>query len=94
VIHEAALVEALRGGQLAGAGLDVFEDEPAMAAGLNELDNVVLLPHIASASIDTRAKMATMAATNALAHLSKEKAPQCLNPEVYETEAYKTRITD
>ncbi len=93
VIKEADLVAALKAGQLAGAGLDVFEDEPAMAAGLAELDNVVLLPHIASASIDTRAKMATLAATNALAHLACEKAANCVNPEVYDSEVYKQRIS-
>lgn len=92
VIDEKALVDALKARQIAGAGLDVFEDEPAMAPGLAELDNAVLLPHIASASIDTRAKMATMAATNALAHLNRERAPQCVNPEVYDTEAYKARV--
>ncbi|HEV8131768.1 MAG TPA: D-glycerate dehydrogenase, partial [Acidobacteriota bacterium] len=66
VIDEKALVDALRNGQIAGAGLDVYENEPEMAPGLKDLSNVVLLPHIASASKDTRAKMATMAATNAL----------------------------
>lgn len=92
VIHEAALVRALREGWIAGAALDVYEDEPAMTPGLAELDNVVLLPHIASASTDTRSRMATMAADNALAHLRGEPAPNVVNPEVYETDAYRRRV--
>lgn len=92
VIDEKALVRALRENWIAGAGLDVYEDEPAMAPGLAELDNVVLLPHIASASLDTRGKMASMAATNAIAHLKRERAPNAVNPEVYDAEAYRTRI--
>jgi len=91
VVDEAALVQALRAGWIAGAALDVYEDEPAMAPGLAELDNVVLLPHIASASADTRGRMASMAATNALAHLRGERAPNAVNPEVYETAAYRER---
>lgn len=91
VVDEAALVEALRAGAIAGAGLDVFEREPLMADGLAELDNVVLLPHIASASIDTRARMATMVAANALAMLAGELAPNVLNPEVYDSDAYRAR---
>ena len=92
IVDEKALVRALREGQIAGAGLDVFEDEPAMADGLAELENAVILPHIASATNDTRNKMATMCAENAVAHLQLVTAPNCVNPEVYETEAYRTRI--
>jgi len=91
IVDEKALVMALREGQIAGAGLDVFEDEPAMAPGLADLDNVVILPHIASASRDTRNKMATMCAENAAAHARCERAPNCVNPEVYDTEAYRRR---
>lgn len=91
IVDEKALVAALGDGEIAGAGLDVFEDEPEMAPGLAELDNVVVLPHIASASVDTRNKMATMCADNAVAHLGLEQAPNCVNPEVYDTEAYKER---
>jgi glyoxylate reductase len=91
VVDEAALVEALRRGAIAGAALDVYEDEPALAPGLTELDNVVLLPHIASASHDTRGAMATMAATNALCHLRGEPAPNALNHEVYHTAAWAAR---
>ena len=72
--------------------LDVLENEPEMAAGLAELDNAVLTPHIASGSRGTRDKMAVMCAENAVALASKEKAPYCVNPEVYETDAYRKRI--
>ncbi len=92
MIDEKALVRALQEGWIGGAGLDVYEDEPAMAPGLAECENAVLLPHIASASSDTRGLMATMAANNAVAHLKRERAPNAVNPEVYETEAYKKRI--
>jgi glyoxylate reductase len=91
VVDEEALVRALREGWIAGAGLDVYEREPAMADGLAELDNVVLLPHIASASIDTRGMMASMAADNAVAFLRRERARNPVNPDVYETEAYRRR---
>ena len=91
IVDEKALVAGLRDGEIAGAGLDVFEDEPEMAPGLIELDNVVILPHIASASRDTRNKMATMCAENAVAHLAFERAPNCVNPNVYDTDAYKKR---
>ncbi len=95
VIDEAALVRALRAGWIAGAGLDVYEEEPALAPGLAELaaeGKAVLLPHVGSASRDTRAMMATLAAEAALAHLRGERARHCVNPEVYETEAYARRI--
>ncbi|MCP3962878.1 MAG: D-glycerate dehydrogenase [bacterium] len=91
VVDETALVRALSKGWIAGAALDVFEDEPAMAPGLAEQPTAVLIPHIASASHDTRSKMATMAATNAIAHLRRERAPNVVNPEVYDTEAYRRR---
>jgi glyoxylate reductase len=93
IVDEKALVEALREGRIAGAGLDVFEDEPEMAPGLAELPNVVVLPHIASASRDTRNKMATMCAENAAAHARRERAPNVVNPEVYETDAYRRRAS-
>lgn len=92
VVDEAALVRALREGWIAGAGLDVYENEPEMAEGLGELENVVRLPHIASASHDTRARMATMAAENALCHLAGKRAPNVVNPEVYDTRPYRERV--
>jgi glyoxylate reductase len=92
VVEEAALVTALQEGWIAGAALDVYEHEPAMAAGLAELDNVLRLPHIASASTDTRARMAAMAAENAMAHLQGEPAPNVVNPAVYGTAVHDRRL--
>lgn len=82
VLDDAALVEALRKGTLAGAGLDVFEGEPAIHPGFLELKNVILSPHIASSSERTRFKMAMMAAENCVAALSTGNPPNLLNPEV------------
>jgi len=82
VVDEAALVEALRAGEIFAAGLDVYEDEPALATGLREAPNVVLAPHIGSGSVETRQKMAEMAATNLVAMLRGERPPNCVNPEV------------
>ena len=69
VVEEAALVRALQEGRIAGAGLDVFEEEPKVHPGLLSLTNVVMAPHIASASLDTRIAMATLAVRNCLAVL-------------------------
>jgi lactate dehydrogenase-like 2-hydroxyacid dehydrogenase len=70
VVDEDALVRALGAGTIAGAGLDVFENEPAVHPGLLELENVVLLPHLGSATVETRTAMATLAARNVLAVLA------------------------
>jgi glyoxylate reductase len=75
IVNEQALVDALKAGEIAGAGLDVFENEPAVNPGLLELDNAVLIPHLGSATVETRAAMADIAATNALAILSGAQAP-------------------
>jgi D-3-phosphoglycerate dehydrogenase len=83
VIDEAALAEALRNGVIAGAALDVFENEPAVHPELLKLDNVVLTPHIASATFDTRNKMATMAADNLIAALAGQRPPNLVNAEVW-----------
>ena len=69
IIDEAALVAALQAGEIAGAGLDVFEQEPTVHPGLLAMDNVVLLPHLGSATTETRAAMARLAADNVLAVL-------------------------
>ncbi len=82
LVDEAALVEALRSGTIAAAGLDVFEDEPRLAPGLVELDNVVVLPHIGSATTAARAAMVELACANIVAVLSGGRPPTPLNPEV------------
>jgi glyoxylate reductase len=92
VVDEAALVRALREGWIAGAALDVYESEPQLTAGLADLPNVVLAPHAASGSRDTRERMAEIAAANALHHLKRERAPNAVNPEVYDTSAYSARM--
>jgi glyoxylate reductase len=70
VVDEAALVAALEAGEIAGAGLDVFEKEPEVHAGLLDRDDVVLIPHLGSATVETRTAMATLAARNALGVLA------------------------
>ncbi len=82
VVDEEALVEALREGVIAGAALDVFEDEPAMKPGLAELDNVIVLPHLGSATIETRTEMADLAVTNLLSFFAGERPPTPVNPDV------------
>jgi glyoxylate reductase len=74
IVDEAALVRALKDGRIAGAGLDVFEEEPKIHSGLLTLTNVILTPHIASASLDTRLAMATLAVRNCLAVLDGKPA--------------------
>jgi glyoxylate reductase len=82
VVDEIALVDALTSRRIAGAGLDVYEDEPAMKPGLADCPNAVIVPHIASATNWTRSKMAEMAATNLVAGLRGETPPNLVNPEV------------
>jgi lactate dehydrogenase-like 2-hydroxyacid dehydrogenase len=82
VVDEKALVEALRAKTIWGAGLDVFEDEPALAPGLAELDNVVIVPHIASATEETRFKMGEIAVNNVIKVLTGQAPDTCVNPEV------------
>lgn len=75
IVDEVALVEALKNGEIAGAALDVYEDEPGLSPGLAELENVVLTPHTASATIETRSRMADLAAENIIAALSGGEPP-------------------
>jgi glyoxylate reductase len=84
VIDEKALVRALKQGKIAAAGLDVYEREPEIEPELLEMDNVVIAPHIASASYETRLRMCNMAADNLLAVLRGERPKNLVNPEVWE----------
>jgi glyoxylate reductase len=83
VVDEAALVEALAKGAIAGAGLDVYQREPLIPDGLRR-PNVVLAPHLGSASLETRTKMAMMAAENLVAFFDGRRPPNILNPEALE----------
>jgi len=78
-VDEKALVEALRKGKIAGAGLDVYENEPALAPGLGELKNVVLLPHVGSGTWETRTNIGLKAARNLLTGLRGERPADCIN---------------
>jgi hypothetical protein len=83
-LDHAALYRALATGQIAFAALDVTDPEPIpMDSPLLTLDNIVIVPHIASASVQTRTKMATMAAENLIAGLRGERLHHCVNPQVY-----------
>jgi glyoxylate reductase len=83
VVDEKALVEALRARTIAGAGLDVFEAEPRVSPELLTMDHVLLVPHIGSATDETREAMVLRAVNNILAVLRGEVPPNILNPEIY-----------
>jgi gluconate 2-dehydrogenase len=83
IVDDAALAAALRDGRIAAAGLDVFEGEPQVLPELLSLPNVVLTPHIASATLRTRRAMADLAAQNLVAALSGQRPPSAINPEVF-----------
>src|ERR1035438_7192233 len=87
VADEPPLAEALDRRVIAGTGLAVYENEPSVDPLLLKLENVVLAPHIASASVDTRRKMSMMAAENAVAGMEGRRPPNLLNPEVWERRA-------
>jgi lactate dehydrogenase-like 2-hydroxyacid dehydrogenase len=82
IIDECALIEALQQGKLAGAGLDVFEHEPKVNPALIAMRNVVLLPHVGSATAYTRLRMVLLAAENLLAVLGGKRPPNLVNPRV------------
>ena len=84
VVDEKALIQALQSNEIAGAGLDVFEEEPELMPGLVELTNTVLLPHIGSATVETRSKMAVLAAENAIAIIQGQKPHAIANAAVLE----------
>ena len=91
IVDPQALYDALKSGKIAGAALDVTEPEPIpMDSPLLKLPNCLIVPHIASASVATRAKMAQMAAANVVAGVRGDKLPTCVNPEVYERGVRKT----
>jgi lactate dehydrogenase-like 2-hydroxyacid dehydrogenase len=90
VVDEAALARALSERWLAGAGLDVFEQEPKVHPELLRLNNAVLAPHIASASVDTRREMSMMAARNAVAALEDRRPENLLNPELWSQRSGRT----
>jgi lactate dehydrogenase-like 2-hydroxyacid dehydrogenase len=83
VVDEKALVKALQKGKIAGVGLDVYEREPQVEPDLVGMANVVLAPHIASASGETRLRMATMAAENMIAGLMGKRPPNLVNEKVF-----------
>ncbi|MFY9761216.1 MAG: D-glycerate dehydrogenase [Xanthobacteraceae bacterium] len=83
IIDEAALVRALQKGQIAGAGLDVFEHEPKIDKALAKMANVVLTPHLGSATPEVREAMANIVVDNILALLGGHKLPNCVNPQVF-----------
>jgi lactate dehydrogenase-like 2-hydroxyacid dehydrogenase len=89
VVDEAALVKALEEHWIAGAGLDVFEREPQVHPGLLACPRAVLAPHVASATVETRTKMTMIAAENAVAALSGRRPPNLLNPEVWDSWAFR-----
>lgn len=83
VIDEKALIQALEENYIFGAGLDVYEQEPVIPEKLKQLDNAVILPHIGSATKETRSKMAEMAAENMITGLKGDQPPNCVNPEAF-----------
>jgi lactate dehydrogenase-like 2-hydroxyacid dehydrogenase len=82
-VDEAALVQALRERTIYGAGLDVYEAEPALHPGLAELSNVVQAPHIASAGMETRLKMVDLVVNDVLAVLQGERPRNLVNPQIF-----------
>ena len=82
VVNEVELAAALKSGEIWAAGIDVFEQEPSIHPELLTCDNALLLPHIGSATGETRAAMAELAAKNLVACLTGAHPPNCVNPQV------------
>jgi glyoxylate reductase len=85
IVHEAALVRALTARRIAGVGLDVYENEPQVDPELLKISNVVAIPHLGSAVVELREKMANLVVDNVLAVLEGRRPPNCYNSEVYES---------
>jgi len=83
VVDEVALADALASGEIFAAGLDVFEKEPEVTAKLLDLENAVVIPHLGSATIDTRDAMGNLAVDNVFAALDGTRPPTLLNPEAF-----------
>jgi glyoxylate reductase len=83
LVDEEALVGALAAGRIAGAGLDVFENEPRPHPALLTMPNVVVTPHVGSAVTEVRAAMANAVVDNIMAVLDNRQPPNCWNPEIY-----------
>ncbi|MFX1554582.1 MAG: 2-hydroxyacid dehydrogenase, partial [Promethearchaeota archaeon] len=94
VVDEGALVSALNRGTIKGAGLDVYEKEPRISPHLLKLDNVVLLPHIGSATRDTRVQMAVVAAKNAVTLLRGKRPAHVVNPQVFGSPEYLRKVKE
>ncbi len=92
IVDEKALVAVIQAKRIAGAGLDVYENEPNLTPGLEKLENVVLLPHIGSASDDTRSQMAVVAVKNALAMARGRRPPDIVDPRVFDASEYMRRV--
>jgi lactate dehydrogenase-like 2-hydroxyacid dehydrogenase len=90
VVDEEALVRALKEKRIAGVALDVYENEPRLSPGLAELENVVLAPHLGSATVQTRTKMAVMAAENLIAAVTGKTPANIVNPEAMKRATRKT----
>jgi glyoxylate reductase len=85
VIDEEALADALESGEIFAAGLDVFEREPEVEPRLLKLENVVVIPHLGSATIDTRAAMGDLVVDNVFAALDGFRPPTLLNPDAFQS---------
>jgi lactate dehydrogenase-like 2-hydroxyacid dehydrogenase len=92
VVDEKALVLTLKNGTIAGAGLDVYENEPELEPGLTALDNAVIVPHIGSATLETRVKMAVMAAGNLAAALRGELPPNLVNADLWNSPSRRKHV--